>query len=234
MVPDEDQPSPVQVRLTDRKANTKTHSVLPSPAHRRRNHSFQLPLFDLLNNMHKHNGTFETKGIAHYEKAQGVHTTTKFGKEGYPQARSDFKGPVALFFSLLFPLTTILKGFLAVTKRPLWQQQPSNQASCISWHNISRAMWQLKATLPRSQSSRKSDLAPQHVQQCCPRCVRTAQKKKCLRFLSMTQRRFPCLPGPETDYHLIPLRSLPPAGANQSARTPRAFRRDKGIWQHLI
>ena len=36
------------------------------------------------------------------------------------------------------------KAFLAVTKRPLWQQQPSCQASCIAWHNISVAMWQLQ------------------------------------------------------------------------------------------
>ena len=51
-----------------------------------------------------------------------------------------------------------VRGFLAVTTRPLWQKQPSCQASCISWHNVPRAMWQLKATLPSSQSSRKRDI----------------------------------------------------------------------------
>ena len=34
-------------------------------------------------------------------------------------------------------------------------------------------------------------LAPQHSEQDFPRCVRTAQMKKCPRFLSMTQRRRP-------------------------------------------
>ena len=32
------------------------------------------------------------------------------------------------------------KASLAVTNGPLWQQQPSYQASCISWHNLSRAL----------------------------------------------------------------------------------------------
>ena len=34
---------------------------------------------------------------------------------------------------------------------------PTYQASCISWHNISMAMWQLNATLASSQSSRKRE-----------------------------------------------------------------------------
>ena len=34
---------------------------------------------------------FETKGIAHSQRAQGVHTATKFGNEGYQQACSVFK-----------------------------------------------------------------------------------------------------------------------------------------------
>ena len=47
-------------------------------------------------------------------------------------------------------------------QRPFWQQHPTYQASCItatgrasciSWHNITRAMWQLNATLATSQFS---------------------------------------------------------------------------------
>ena len=54
--------------------------------------------------------------------------------------------------------------------RASWQQLTSWQASCTSWHNMSRAMWQLKATLASSQSSREKSchltgLAPQHSEQ---------------------------------------------------------------------
>ena len=49
-------------------------------------------------NKNKHDGTFEKKGIAHSRKAQGVHTSTKFGREGYQQARPDFRRLVALSF----------------------------------------------------------------------------------------------------------------------------------------
>ena len=35
---------------------------------------------------------------------------------------------------------------------------PSYQASLISWHNISIAMWQLQATLASSQSSRRREI----------------------------------------------------------------------------
>ena len=48
----------------------------------------------------------------------------------------------------LFSSPSTVKARLAL----LWQQ-----ASCISWHNESRAMWQLKATLARSQTARKRD-----------------------------------------------------------------------------
>ena len=89
-------------------------------------------------------------------------------------------------------------------------------------------MWQLKATLASSQSSRMREIfspdgpAPQHSEQGFPRCVRTAQKKKCLRFLTMPQRRrlsqgfldnriSTCLLNQETDYHLIQLHLLPPS-----------------------
>ena len=61
----------------------------------------------------------------------------------------------SLFF--LFSFTTSQKGFPCSDNGPLWQRQPSHQAWCISWHIISRAMWQLKATLAGSQSCRKRD-----------------------------------------------------------------------------
>ena len=51
------------------------------------------------------------------------------------------------------------KALLAATEG-LLTTQPRYKASCISWHNISRAMWQLKATFTSSQSSRKRDLQP--------------------------------------------------------------------------
>ena len=44
---------------------------------------------------------------------------------------------------------------IVTARRASWQQQPCYQASCISWHNMSRAMWQLKATLANSQSSQE-------------------------------------------------------------------------------
>ena len=88
-------------------------------------------------------------------------------------------------------------------------------------------MWQLAS----SQSSRKRDISsPGHApwQSEGPRCVRTAQKKKCLRFQSVTPRRCPCqgfldnristcLLNQETDCHLIQLRLLLPKGGDQSA-----------------
>ena len=112
---------------------------------------------------------------------------------------------------------------------PLWQQQPSHQASCISWHNKYRA---IKATLHSSPSSRKrASVAPDWSSSITfRRCVRTVSMKKCLRLQSMTQRRCPsrglgnristCLQAPETDYHLIQLHLPLPKGANQSAHTP--------------
>ena len=59
-------------------------------------------------------------------KAQSVPTVTKI--EGLRQASSTQKG---FLFTFLLP---------SVTQRLFWQQQTNYQASCISWHSISRAM----------------------------------------------------------------------------------------------
>ena len=50
------------------------------------------------------------------------------------------------------------KGFPCCDSGLFRQQQTSHHASCISWHNISRAMRQLKATDASSQSPRKRDI----------------------------------------------------------------------------
>ena len=70
-------------------------------------------------------------------------------------------------FSLLFPLTTSLllccHGLSTVRAKffPCCCEGPhgsnSYQASCISWHNIFKATWQLKATLASSQSTGGKD-----------------------------------------------------------------------------
>ena len=63
--------------------------------------------------------------------------------------RSSFETSACRSHSLFFFVFQPVHG---KRKACLWQQ-----ASCISWHNESRAMWQLKATLARSQSARKRD-----------------------------------------------------------------------------
>ena len=62
-------------------------------------------------------------------KAQNVPTVTN--KEGLRQTGSTQKG--------MF----------------IWKHQPNYRAPCISWHNISRVMWHLNATLASSQSFKK-------------------------------------------------------------------------------
>ena len=100
----------------------------------------------------KHRGTDETKERPHSE------TSTKF--EGLRQASPTQKGPplTLLLDFLSQPAHGERKACLAVTQRLLWQHPPNYQASRISWHNISRAMWQLNATLASPQSSKKREI----------------------------------------------------------------------------
>ena len=56
------------------------------------------------------------------------------------------------------PINGERRAFLAVTQRLLWQRQPNNHASSISWHSMSRAMWQLNATSASSQSCKKREI----------------------------------------------------------------------------
>ena len=117
--------------------------------------------------LYKHNGTFETKGIAHSKQAQGVHNATKIRKRRIPTSPLSPQRPVTLSSLLLFlsphPFSFIVtpvhgawrafsatKGLLAATS-----QLPS---ACISWHNMSRAMRQLSPTLAKSQSSRTREI----------------------------------------------------------------------------
>ena len=62
----------------------------------------------------------------HPVKAQNVQTVIK--NEGLRQAGSTQKG---LLLTFLLP---------SVTQRLFWQHQTDHQASCISWHSMSRAM----------------------------------------------------------------------------------------------
>ena len=99
------------------------------------------------------------KRDTHSKNAQGVHTTTKIErKDTYRPAQSS--KTCALPFHLLFPLTTTLSArreHSCRDCRPPWQRQPSYRASCISWHSMSRAMWQLKATFANYQSFKKRE-----------------------------------------------------------------------------
>ena len=69
--------------------------------------------------------------------------------------------------------------------------------SCISWHNISRAVCQLKATLARSESRKREIFSPDHF---CPitirarafqRCAHTVRRMTRPRSQYTTQRRCP-------------------------------------------
>ena len=109
------QPSPVLVRLTNRsKARTTTKAF---------------ERWRAADCLRKHNGTLKAKGIVHSKKAQGVHTTTKFEREGYQQDRSVFKDlshfPPYFYFlsphpfpSLLQPVNGERKGFPCCDKGP--------------------------------------------------------------------------------------------------------------------
>ena len=56
--------------------------------------------------------------------------------------------------------STVREGISCRDSRILWQHQPNYRASCNSWRNTSRAMWQLHATLASSQSSKKREILP--------------------------------------------------------------------------
>ena len=85
------------------------------------------PPSDLLKFAHKDNGTFATKRIAHSNKAQGVHTTTKFEKEGGRQARSGIKN---------------LSHFLLAIKmwKKLTSRNPSVQSNLLPFPNCCRRL----------------------------------------------------------------------------------------------
>ena len=76
--------------------------------------------FDLLKYAKKQRSTDKMKEIPRTVKAQNAHTAQ--------------------------PVLGERKAFL-LWQRASCEQQPSYQASCISWHNISRAMWQLIGVL---------------------------------------------------------------------------------------
>ena len=86
-----------------------------------------------------------------------------------PSSQVQLVTSVSLTTSLSFTVTArprCEQGFLAVPKKPFWQQHSSYQAPCTTqllglMHFLAqhiRATWQLKATLASSQSSRKREI----------------------------------------------------------------------------
>ena len=57
-----------------------------------------------------------------------------------------------------------LNASLAVTQRFLWQRQPNDHASCISWHNISRAMCAVRKHTLSGQTPFPDRLFPQTLE----------------------------------------------------------------------
>ena len=113
-------------------------------------------------------------------------------------------GPSFTTLSLQIPSLSITvtacprreKGFPCCARRP-GSGNPATRPHACPGTKISRAMWQLKATLPssnlpgRDKSFHLTSFAPKHSEQGFPHCARTAQMKKCLHFQSMTQRHCP-------------------------------------------
>ena len=130
--------------------------------------------------------TQETTNIEQFRQAS--HSKKKSEKNLKNHTSSDVL-PVALLLCFNFSLTTSLsflsqpvhgesEAFACSDSGLSWQRQHSFRASCTSWH-ISRAMWQLKATLASSQSSRKRNtLSPD---QCSPMTCRARLSTMCSR-----------------------------------------------------
>ena len=70
---------------------------------------------------------------------------------------------IPLFF-VSAPTNTLLHGWQTTGPAtiPRQRNRTTYQASCISWHNKSRATWQLNATLASSKSSKKRDTFSPH------------------------------------------------------------------------
>ena len=149
------------------------------------------------------------------KKAQYVQTVTNV--EGFRQANSNSKRnarslnySLSHHFSQHIPLfkshspSMLRERFLCCdnsrTRELLWHCENSERgefcefeltqhASLISWHKMSIAMWQLNATRPSSQSSKKRDttsldqFAQRLQERGYRRCARNLQKETCLHFL---------------------------------------------------
>ena len=115
----------------------------------------------------------------------------------------------------------------------------SYQASWISWHNmlgISKPPSQVfnfrgreksltvRLVLPRDIQSRASHVVFALLRRRSAFAFRPLPNVASQGFF-LDNRISTCPPHQETGNHSIPLRSLPPAGANQSVHTPQAFQR---------
>ena len=173
------------------------------------------------------------------KKAQYVQTVTNV--EGFRQANSNSKRnarslnySLSHHFSQHIPLfkshspSMLRERFLCCdnsrTRELLWHCENSERgefcefeltqhASLISWHKMSIAMWQLNATRPSSQSSKKRDttsldqFAQRLQERGYRRCARNLQKETCLHFLPTHRQRCSkqCFLGSHTSTYLSAL-----------------------------
>ena len=129
--------------------------------------------FDLLEQTKERGTHSETRNTLIPKKALNVQTVqttyfkeTKPGLTNSPPSHPLFTTSACHFkLSHHIPLlyrhsqSTVRKAFLAVTAGLCGRSNPATRPHvCISWHNISRQMWQLKATLASSQPSRKREI----------------------------------------------------------------------------